>query len=242
TAHVVGSVSSSKSGGAYKDSGSAYRSGTVSLTGNSVADTKIGGVVTADVEGWADDSSGTITGTAGALIERPDHVVRHLLRTYGGAPDAETPAAAFDDFGADRLAARMESRRQVRELAAGLARQARGLTAYTGGRWIMRRRPDASPTPDLTLTDSDIIRQDDGASTLRISHVGLRELANRIEWRAGRKPDGAWVATGSVEDTTSQSRYGLREMTEDLDAVPEEIQATDRVNWELPRRATPTRR
>lgn len=39
----------------------------------------IGDEVTVDMECRADDASGTITGTAGALITRPDHVLRHIL-------------------------------------------------------------------------------------------------------------------------------------------------------------------
>lgn len=253
-ANVIGSVTPSKSGGAYKASGSAYRQGsvgrsgaaskvgTVTLEGNSVADAKIGGQVTVDVEGWADDASGTITGTAGALIERPDQVLRHALRTYGGASGAETAAGDFDAFTGDALAFRVTDRRRVRELVRSLAHQSRALAAYSGGRWIFRRRPGAAPTPDLTLTDSDIIREEDGASTIEVSHVGLRRLANRIEWRTGRQPDDAWVATGTDEDTTSQGKYGLRERSEDLDAVPTEAQGQALIDWMLPRTADPTRR
>ena len=47
--------------------------GTVDLVGNSIADTKIGGQVLVDCEGFK-DTAGTFTGTSGALIERPDHV------------------------------------------------------------------------------------------------------------------------------------------------------------------------
>ena len=46
----------------------------ITLTGNSMADSIIGGLVAADVDGWQDDGSGTYTGTPDALIERPDHI------------------------------------------------------------------------------------------------------------------------------------------------------------------------
>jgi len=51
----------------------------VLLSGNSVANMVIGEQVACDVEGYKDDGSGTYTGTPDALIERPDHVRKHIL-------------------------------------------------------------------------------------------------------------------------------------------------------------------
>jgi hypothetical protein len=36
-------------------------------------------MITATVDGYKDDASGTYTGTPNALIERPDHVIKHIL-------------------------------------------------------------------------------------------------------------------------------------------------------------------
>lgn len=47
-----------------------------------------------NVEGWP-DADGTYTGAAGALIERPPDVVRHMLAQYGG----EAPGAFATDVG-----------------------------------------------------------------------------------------------------------------------------------------------
>lgn len=52
---------------------------TPSLSGNSVANMVIGDIVACDVDGYEDDGSGTYTGTPNALIERPDHVRKHIL-------------------------------------------------------------------------------------------------------------------------------------------------------------------
>lgn len=60
-------------------SGAAYRAGANTLTGNSVADTVIGGRVSADLQAYQDDGEGTYTGVAYALIERPDHILKHVL-------------------------------------------------------------------------------------------------------------------------------------------------------------------
>lgn len=54
----------------------------------------------ANVKGYADDGSGTYTGSAGALIARPCDIVHHFLRTYGGlgSGSIETGAATFGSF------------------------------------------------------------------------------------------------------------------------------------------------
>ena len=44
-----------------------------------LASTQTMGEITADVEGFADDAAGTYTGTANALIERPDSIIKHIL-------------------------------------------------------------------------------------------------------------------------------------------------------------------
>lgn len=58
----------------------------VALSGNSAADIVVGGPVTCDVDGYADDANGTCTGTPGAVIENPADVFRHFLMTYLEVP------------------------------------------------------------------------------------------------------------------------------------------------------------
>jgi hypothetical protein len=53
-----------------------------------------------NVKGYKDDGSGTFTGTASALIERPADIIRHFLVTYGGVSGGsiETGAGASGSF------------------------------------------------------------------------------------------------------------------------------------------------
>lgn len=85
--------------------GAATKTGTVVLTGNSVADTVIGGEVSADVDGYQDDGSGTITGTPAALIEQPDHVFAHwilvMMGLSAGEMDSTDYTAAGTAYNAD---------------------------------------------------------------------------------------------------------------------------------------------
>ena len=83
------SSGATKGGGVTKEGGvtivrGVTLDGTVDLVGNSIADTKIGGQVLVDCEGFK-DTAGTFTGTSGALIERPDHVFKHILPPFAGS-------------------------------------------------------------------------------------------------------------------------------------------------------------
>lgn len=217
------------------------KTGTVSLSGNSVADSKIGNV-SVDLDGWADDGSGTITGTANALIERPDHVIRHLLRQYGGATTSETDSDDFDAFTGDELAVYLTQRIGLTDLLRLVDAQARSLTLYSGARWRMTKRPDAGPTPDATLVDADIVRQESGASTLSEGRAGLEVVQNRYPWRAGQYPDGTWALAGLVEIDWSIDEFGSRERPLDLPYVFDSTQASSLLTWLSERQATPARR
>lgn len=218
--------------GSASKSGAASKTGTVELTGNSVAETVIGTLITCDVEGWEDDSYGTITGTPFALIERPDHVATHLLRQYGGAQINQTFDAGFDDFIGDKLAIRITSQRRVLELLKDIAAQVGGLAHYSSGRWRFIKRPDSSPTADITLTDPEIIRLDNGASSIVESFVGLRKLRNRHIWRTGLQPNGGWLSTSIKDNAVSQYIYGgLREVAVDLPFIPDAAQAQALIDW-----------
>lgn len=81
--------------GAANKSGTVTRNGAVTLSGNSVADVRIGTLITANVQGYQDDASGTYTGTPNALITRPDHVFKHIWCVLLSALLADVDAASF---------------------------------------------------------------------------------------------------------------------------------------------------
>ncbi|WP_167631556.1 phage tail protein [Mariprofundus ferrooxydans] len=228
--------------GAASRSGSVSKTGTVALSGNSVADTVIGGQVTVDVQGWADDASGTITGTANALIEQPDHVARHIISHYGGATAAEAAAADFTAFTGDVLTAVLDQHTKVRDMLTRISEQCRAIICYSGDRWIMRKRPDPGATPVVVLADADVVRTDSGASTLTESKSGTRNLVNHINYRCGLSASRAgWAASGQLDNAASQASYGLRDRIISMPDVPTEAQALTTLNWQLLRTANPDR-
>jgi len=227
------SVASSKAGAASK-------AGTAVLTGNSVADTKIGGIVTVDVEGYADDGLGTYTGTPSSLIQQPDHVVAHMLATYGGATAPEI--AGFDAFTGESLVIYLDQIISVQDMLHRIASECRAIIGYSGDHWRMKKRPLAGAIAAVTLTDADIIAQDSGASTLSESRTGLRSVINYYMWRTGISAHlQAWAFSGERNDGASQALYGTRSRTEALPDVPTEAQALIMIDWLLARTANPNR-
>ncbi|MBF0192264.1 MAG: hypothetical protein HQL99_14155 [Magnetococcales bacterium] len=173
----------------------------------------------ADVSGWKDDASGSITGTPWALIERPDHVVRHLLRTYGGATAAETAAADFHVFTGVKIGVYLPEPFQVHEVLAEIARQCGAIVTYSGNRWIMRKiHSDVLnlPSPVVTITEADTLRNEDGSSSVAFSTVEIGAIQNRVMFRYGAIPGGSWVFAANREDQSSQTAYGVREGAVDL--------------------------
>ena len=132
------SVAASPATGVAK-SGAATKIGTVTLTGNSSAEVVIGTLIAADIRGWADDGAGTITGTPDALIERPDHILRHLLTVLCALPasacDSPSYAAAGAWYAANSitLAIAILERPNVRTLVNDIARQARSIEFWAAG-------------------------------------------------------------------------------------------------------------
>ncbi|MBF0212279.1 MAG: hypothetical protein HQM00_01805 [Magnetococcales bacterium] len=173
----------------------------------------------ADVCGWRDDASGSITGTPWALIERPDHVARHLLRTYGGASAAETAAGDFDAFIGVEIGIYLPDPFQVHEVLAEIARQCGAVITYSGNRWIMRKiQSDVLnlSSPAVTITEADTLRNEDGSSSVAFSTVEIGAIRNRLVFRYGAIPDGSWVLVANREDQNSQAMYGVREGALDL--------------------------
>jgi hypothetical protein len=60
--------------------------------------TELRGSFYANVLGYADDGSGTNTGVAAALIERPPDIARHILTTYAGESPAAICTSGLGDF------------------------------------------------------------------------------------------------------------------------------------------------
>lgn len=180
-ATVTGTGSSSKVN-AIKDKISGGKSYYVALEGNSSADVVIGTQITAHMDGYEDDGSGTITGTPNALIERPDHVIKHFLNTYGDITLADfyTDASSFFSSKSYVFAGIMNKNNSVRTWMDQLAWQCRCYFKFSAGVASLLWRPDSLDS--LTTIIDRKIRSENGRTKLTGPRPSpLTELINVFE-------------------------------------------------------------
>ncbi len=137
----------SRAGSATAVSGTVRRQSAdaVIMSGNSTANSLVGEMVLIDGQGFQDDGSGTFTGVAGSLIERPDHVFKHLLYTFLSWPtasfytNANIPFAAFGFA----FAGVFNEYKKFKEWAGLLAWQCRSYFRFNNGQAQLLWRHDS---------------------------------------------------------------------------------------------------
>uniref|UniRef100_A0A6M3IHF9 Putative structural protein n=1 Tax=viral metagenome TaxID=1070528 RepID=A0A6M3IHF9_9ZZZZ len=128
--------------------------------------------VAADIDGYQDDGSGTYTGTPAALIERPDHVFKHILidRCGKSADDIDSVSytASGSSYGTKSYALTVVilSEPDVRDLLYDLAFQSKSIEFWESGTHHLKYIPEDEST-DKTLD-----------SRIDLNSVSIR-LANR---------------------------------------------------------------
>lgn len=189
-----------------------------SLVGNSSADTVIGKVVTVNGEGYQDDASGTYTGTPNALIERPDHVKKHLWSETLGAPSGDIDTPSFDASGSFystnnyKFSLLINRPILAEELFMKLALQCRSrffVTPYGKAKLIVRQ---LSQTSGHSIPKKEIKR--DSMSVERSTTTDLINLFNIHYDRDHSQESNAakyYQAVKKFSDSTSISTYGQRE-------------------------------
>ncbi|MEN8134334.1 MAG: hypothetical protein ABFS18_02190 [Thermodesulfobacteriota bacterium] len=203
-----------KSGAASKG-GTVTREGAVTLTGNSVADVEVGTLITANFDGWRDDATGTVTGTPYALLERPDHVIKHLLTYYCEYPAANignsfATSGAFYNINSYSFALLINQPISADNLLMKLALQSRSrffVSPVGVAQLIVRQLGQVSghaiPKAEIKQGSMSIRRsaENDIVNTFNI-------LWQR-DWRLSG-PDAYQGAT-AFTDATSVGSYGVRE-------------------------------
>ena len=161
----------------------------------------------ATLKGYADDGSGTYTGSAGALIERAPDILRHLLAVHGGISSFETGAAAHGSFVLARsvlragnpadfkMAVHIGQRMTLQEAAQALASQS--LTSFWldrfDNKWKVEVwKPGAPATYERALSWYDVgsFTAQEGSLTNIRSEVRVSYL---MDWYKGRALAEAFV-------------------------------------------------
>jgi hypothetical protein len=198
----------------------------VTLSGNSVANMFIGDMVAADVEGLKDDASGTYTGTPNALIERPDHVRKHILIGLLGfsALDLDTSFATVGAIYADLISGGYKFAFNLPDVATEamdlfriMDEQSRSNMFESGGKFILSfslASYDDFPTSQITFNSSNV------SGNFVFGKTEVSDIRNRIRGHYFRD----YSKSGSIGDefqkvfegyhAVSIAKYG--EMKEDI--------------------------
>ncbi len=184
------------------------------LQPTTTADFIVGGDVVFDCEGYADDGSGTYTGTAGALIENAADVIAHLAQVPGALPAGKIDIASFQQAKADlpdfyKFAGVVTERSSnLKELLLALGAQARLKVDWPVDKLTARVLKTAYDAPTKTITEKQIV-----PGSLRVSPGPMAEVVNKINLRYGRdwslgRSEQAFSAISKTEDSASIAKYG----------------------------------
>lgn len=188
----------------------------VTLTGASVADTVIGSEIVATVDGFKDDASGTYTGTANALIERPNHIIGHFLNVYAGVSLANfsTNTNSYFSTNGYKFAIVINERKKLKEWLVKMAWQCRSYFRFSTGKAYLTLRPD-SLTSQKSITANMIRMNEDYKTTTKVARSPLEEIINKIKIFYNRDwlktGEDAYTAISNTSDSTSITRYGEKE-------------------------------
>ncbi|RJQ44448.1 MAG: hypothetical protein C4538_10540 [Nitrospiraceae bacterium] len=215
-------------------SGSAYKSGSVTKTGTvtgSGADSVIGESVNCDVYGYQDNGSGTYTGSANALIERPDHVIKHFIDVLYGFSLSDIDSTSFDSAGTSyasaisggyKLGFVINDEIVPSEFIKTLAGQCRSNINYLAGKWYLKYIPDSAPSPDRTISKSDLAGQHAKFRFNSTPSIDIyNDLVAKFKKNYGKLDfdESDWLGTSIDSDSTSQAKYGIRTKTIEFDAI-----------------------
>ncbi len=212
--------------------------------------------ISADVEGVADDVEGTITGTPGALIIRPDHVyqwsilkVLNLSSTEIHSASMSSAAIFYDTNGGGyKLAGAILSQTSLRNLWLDWGRSSRSYFYWDLGQARIRVRPlnwMTEATAHDKAIDSSLIRADEnGLLAFSAQRGSVENIVNSIDlkykrdWSEAEEP---YAAIASTSDADSIARYGIREKVDvfQFDWVRDLAMAEDLASFYLHEYAEP---
>lgn len=206
--------------------------------------------ITAEVVGLTDDGTGTYTGTPGALITRPDHVVKRLLIGAGGFASANIDAATFDAAGA-RLAEKnytidglIRGNTTIKEAIKKIAWQARIRPFFSGGLAKCR----FVETMDDWTFDAQITPADYQLNSIAIERQPAASIVNQVDlfyartWTDEEDGPAGFGASVRAIDAKSMAAFGVRNNTDQFlfDLVRQSAMAADLAQFYVERLCAPS--
>jgi hypothetical protein len=212
-----------------------------------IIDMSHSGRVSADVDGYQDDASGTITGYANALITRPDHIVEHILVNKCGltAGDISEGSGSGSDFDTENYmeAIVISQPPNIMDLLTRIATQCKSFQYFSFGTHRLRY------IPTTETTDKTIYGYMVDAGQLWTKETLRADIENDMTAKYNRDWSGYADNDTPTEDNTvtasssySQTLYGTKEKESiSLAYAKSSDQAQDCIDYLLSERAYPRR-
>lgn len=202
--------------------GAASKTGSATLSADSTAERVIGDRVLFDCDGYKDDVSGTYTGVASALIEKPADVLHHLARVVGEIPSSRVDGASFTTARADAPASYKfsgiltERTAHLKELFLALGAQCRTQIDWPVDKLVARFLKSTYGAISKTLTEENVMQDGSGHTSLRVWRTDAEEIVNAVNLYYGRQWDvargrDAFKKVTKASDATSITKYTKRE-------------------------------
>jgi hypothetical protein len=211
------------------------KTGNVWLTGNSLADTVIGGDVCADIKAHQADASGDY-GSEGSVVERPDYIIKHFLVNYCQWSVSDV-GSSFDTAGEQYRINNMvlspvleEFLENPLEFISKIAFEAKSVFYFNEGKAQLKYLSDVS-LADKTVLD---IRIDE--NTVKTRYTKRADIINKYvglynkEWVRGDNKESL-RSVSTISDTDSQAIYGVLEKEIELPFIIGEAQASEVLGW-----------
>jgi hypothetical protein len=189
--------------------------------------------VFATIQGYADDGSGTYTGVANSLIERPGDIIRHILQTYGLVPAAGieagtsvhgsfTDARAVQDAQNMKAVAHLTTRSNVGSTISSIADDCAALSYLSrfDNRWkFIVWRPGMPVDFPRTLYWNDLIADSLGAArTTETEIVNAPHVHYLTDAAVAKEVREVWI-TPTMSDTGSENAHARDPAREALAAA-----------------------
>ncbi len=171
------------------------------------------------VNGAKDTAGGTYTGTANALIERPDHVFKYLMIAKLSYVAGDLNSASFSAAGTSYASAisggykfgfAILDKIKPSVMLMGLAKECRSILREQSGSWYLDYLPASAPAAAKTILSSDLAKTN---AQFVFSKTSLSDIANSLTARLKKdysrlKSESEWLLTSTASDATSIAKYG----------------------------------
>lgn len=206
--------------------------------------------VTAKVKGLIDDGTGSITGTADALITRPDHVYKYLLTQKSGYAASVIDDTSFTSAGSrfDALGYDIDGviggSLTVKEALKKIARQTRSRYFFNGGQvklGVLEKLEDWPEGPELTTSNFQLRSM--GATRQPVNDiVNHIDLFYQRDWTTNDETAAGYSASTTGNHALSIAKHGTRQQPDTFlfDLVRSAGMAADLVDFYLDRLAVPS--